>query len=329
MSKITIKELAKITGYSKSTVSYALNGKDGVGNNARKEIIEKANELGYFPNPFAQNISSGTYRNIGVILRDIKNPFYANVFSVIGRLCEKEGYEVMYYDLAGNPNRTKKGIEFLKQKMVQGIILDFFGNTEEVMDSILSLQIPVVVFGLNINDSISCVQADDENGARDAVDYSLKCGCRDIYYIGKNGTDIFDLRREKTIKERCEFYGLDFKDHTFYIEKTDDIANEIIEKCPPDSLFICYNDVLACKVISSLMKKNKFVPNDYSIIGFDNIDIIPYPLTTIDIPKSQMSVEAIRLLFKQLNGGEKEKVTLSSKLIIRDSVKQKNERDNK
>lgn len=322
MNKITIKDLAKITGHSKSTVSYALNGKDGVGEDARKKIVNKAKELGYFPNAFAQNISSGNYRNIGVILRDIKNPFYANVFAVIAELCEKEGYEVIYYDLAGDPKRTAQGLKFLKQKMVQGIVLDFFGNDEDAMKIISESNVPIVIFGLNIDKNISCVQADDENGARDAVDYALQCGLSNIYYIAKNGRDVFDIRRENCIKERCEFHGLNFVNHTLVFEKNEEIAEKIVEKCPENSVLICYNDSIACKVISSLMKKNKFVPKDYSVIGFDNIDIIPYPLTTVDIPKSHMAEEALRLLFKELDGGEKEKVTLTSKLIIRESVKQ-------
>jgi len=322
MGKITINELAKITGYSKSTVSYALNGKDGVGEEVRKQIVDKAKELGYFPNAFAQNISSGNYHNIGVMLRDITNPFYSNVFSVIGKLCEQKGYEVIYYDLAGDADRTVKGLEFLRQKMVQGIILDFFGNQDNLMDYVHRLNIPVVVFGMNISDDISCVQADDENGAREAVDYAIKQGIKNIFYIAKNGKDVFDLRREKTVRERCEFRGLNFEDHAIIFENEKTFVDEIIKKCPKDSLLICYNDVLACKVISLLMKGNKFVPKDYSVVGFDNIDIIPYPLTTIDIPKSEMAKEAIRLLFKQFSGEGKEKITLSSKLVIRDSVKQ-------
>ena len=325
MGKITIKELAKITGYSKSTVSYALNGKSGVGDNARKEIIEKAQELGYFPNPFAQNISSGNYRMIGVMLRDITNPFYSSVFSVIGKLCEKDGYEVVYYDLANDSKRIIKGLEFLRQKMVHGIILDFIGKEKETVDFINKLNIPVVVFGMNVSNDISCVQADDENGARDAVDYGIQCGHQNIYYISKNKKDIYDIRRENSIRERCNFHGLDFVNHTIVFKNPKITALEIVKKCPENSLLICYNDVLACKVISSLMKINKFVPKDYSIIGFDNIDFIPYPLTTVNIPKSQMATEAIKLLFKQINNNEKEKITLSSKLIIRDSVKQKDE----
>ena len=158
MAKVTIKDLAKITGYSKSTVSCALNNKEGVGEESRKEIIRIAKEMGYTPNYFARRISSKDYRTIGVILRDLTNPFYANVFCAIDKLAEENDYETIFYNLAGDSRRTQCGIDLMKEKMVSGIILDFFGYDKNIVKSLVESSIPSVIFGLNVEADISCVQ---------------------------------------------------------------------------------------------------------------------------------------------------------------------------
>lgn len=322
MSKVTINDLAKITGYSKSTVSCALNNGEGVGEQAREKIIRVAKEKGYTPNYFAKKISSKDYRMIGVILRDLTNPFYANVFCAIDKLAEENNYEIIFYNLGGESKRIQSGINLMKEKMVSGIILDFFAYDKEVVAELVDSSIPSVIFGMNVDEDLSCVQTDDETGAKDAVEYGIKLGYKHIFYIGKRHDDMFDLRRAETIKRRLRFHGLSCENCLLYPNANEEIANTILENCPKNSLLICYNDIWACSVIQSLMKVGRYVPEDYSIIGFDNISIIPYPLTTIDIPQYEMAEEAFKLLLEQIEkGGEKRKVTLHSNLVIRDSVK--------
>lgn len=327
MGKVTIKDIASISGFSKSTVSCALNNKEGVGEEARAQIIKLAESLGYTPNYFAKCISSKSYRTIGVILRDLTNPFYANVFCAIDKLAEENDYETIFYNLGGDSTRIQKGIDLMQSKMVSGIILDFFGHDEEVTRKLSASSIPTVIFGLNVNDDLSCVQTDDGYGARQAVDYAVKCGYKDIYYIARGGNDIFDTRRAECVEERVRFYGLDFSGHVIPVSKEDEAVEKILNSCPQNSMLICYNDILACDVIRSLMKFKKYVPDDYSVIGFDNLSIVPYSLTTVDIPQYKMAEEAFELLKRQMEGGEeRKKITLKSELIIRDSVKNLNER---
>lgn len=322
MKKVTIKDVARATGFSKSTVSYALNNRDGVGEDARQEIIRIAKELGYTPNYFAKQISSKNYRIIGVILRDLTNPFYANVFCAIDKLAEENNYETIFYNLGGDSERTLKGINLMKEKMVSGIILDSFGYDEEITQKLSDHSIPSVIFGLNVDADISCVQTDDVSGAREAVDYGVKCGYRNIFYVGRNSDDLFDRRRGKTIESYLASLGLPHENCLIYSSSKEKIAEIIAGKCPPDSLLICYNDVWACTVIQCLMKIKKYVPDDYGVIGFDNIGIVPFSLTTVDIPQYEMAEKAFGLLMEQIErGGETKKLTLDSRLIVRDSVK--------
>lgn len=322
MAKVTIKDVARVTGFSKSTVSCALNNKEGVGEEARMEIIRKAKEMGYTPNYFAKRISSKDYRTIGVILRDLTNPFYANVFCAIDKLAEENNYETIFYNLAGDSKRTMTGINLMREKMVSGIILDSFGYDKEVTEKLLESKITSVIFGTNVEEDISCVLTDDESGAAEAVDYGVKCGHKNIYYIGRNAEDSFDSHRARVVRERLKFHGLNDADCIVYPASQESIAQTVTEKCPPDSLLICYNDIWACRVIQSLMKVRIYVPDDYSVIGFDNIDIIPYSLTTVDIPQYEMAERAFEFLMRQIEyGGATEKLTLHSALVVRDSVK--------
>lgn len=327
MGKVTINDVARISGFSKSTVSCALNNKEGVGEEARQEIIKLAKSLGYTPNYFARKISSRSYKTIGVILRDLTNPFYANVFCAIDKLAEENGFETIFYNLGGDSSRMQKGINLMQSKMVSGIILDFFGHDEKVTRELAASSIPTVIFGLNVPGELSCVQTDDGYGAERAVDYGYECGHRNIYYIARGGNDIFDTRRADCVKDRCARYGLPFDGHVITMPQEGEVGEIIAKSCPPDSLLICYNDVLACNVIRSLMKSKRYVPDDYSVIGFDNLSVVPYSLTTVDIPQYKMAVEAFNLLKSRIEGDtECRKITLNAELIVRDSVKNLDEK---
>lgn len=322
MAKVTINDLAKLTGYSKSTVSCALNNGEGVGAQAREKIIRIAREQGYTPNYFAKKISSKDYRTIGVILRDLTNPFYANVFCAIDKLAEENNYETIFYNLGGESKRIKSSISLMKEKMVSGIILDFFAYDKEIAAELAASSIPTVVFGINVDEDLSSVATDDKSGAQDAVEYGIQQGYRHIFYVGKKYGDEIDFRRADTIKKRLAFHGFSSENCLLYPCSKEQIAETVLNNCPKNSLLICYNDIWACSLIQELMAAGKYVPEDYSVIGFDNIGIIPYPLTTIDIPQYQMAEEAFGLLLDQIeNGGKKRKVTLKSKLIVRKSVK--------
>ena len=324
VKKVTISDLVRVTGYSKSTISYALNNKKGVSEKVRKEIINKANELGYFPNELAKNISSGNYRAIGVILRDLTNPFYANVFCALDKIAEENNYQMIFYNLAGDSSRISSGAKFMRGQMVSGIILDFFGHDKKVLNELKKAGIPTVIFGYNADDSFSSVQADDSFGAKEAVKLAYQNGIKNIFYVSRGNEDIYDARRLNAVKEETQKLGLVFSSNVLYYDEKRDIADDILKKCPEHSLLICYNDALACEVIKSLTKEKVFVPDNYSIIGFDNLTIIPYSLTSIDIPKYEMAEKAFELLIDQIENNAKVRhVDLKCNLIIRDSVKLK------
>ena len=324
MKRITIKELAIITGHSKSTVSNALNGKGGVSDKEREKILSKARELGYFPNALARKMSSGNYRTVGIILRNIGSPFYSDIFDIVDSVSKEHDYQILFYNLRDEEKNLSTALDFMRGQQVDGIILDSFGNNEEINKSIIESKIPTVIFGLNVIEDISCVQADDEGASRDAVDYAVSKGYKNIYFLSQGNNSYYEVRRLNAIKERVLFNGLPFDDHHFiHQEDISILVKEVIKSCPKNSLLMCYNDMFACRVISELMKHEKYVPKDYSIIGFDNISIIPYSLTTIEIPSKKMGEVAIKHLFDLIEneGAKKKKITLKAKLIIRDSVK--------
>ena len=230
VKKVTIGDLVRETGYSKSTISYALNNKKGVGEKARKEIIDKANELGYFPNELAKNISSGNYRAIGVILRDLTNPFYANVFCALDKIAEQNNYQMLFYNLAGDSSRIASGAKFMRGQMVSGIILDFFGHDKEVLDELKKAGIPTVIFGYNADNSFSSVQADDSFGAKEAVKLAYKNGIKNIFYVSKGSEDIYETRRLNAIKEESQKLGLFFSKTILYYNEEQNIVDDILKK---------------------------------------------------------------------------------------------------
>lgn len=325
MSKATIIDISKKTGFSKSTVSYALNNKPGVGKKAREEIIKVAKDMGYTPNVFARRISNGVNRTIGIILRDLSNPFYTNVFCAIDKTAEKHGYQTVFFNLNSDPSRIKNGIQLMKGNMVSGIVLDFFSSDEELLDDLRKSNIPVVIFGKEVHDDFSSVQTNDSKGAAEAVEHAVAMGHRNIYYVTRK-EDVFSQKRLKVIRKTARDLGLEFDDsHYVRIKNGGDLGDCITRQCPKDSVIICYNDILAFSIISALSSKGIYVPQDYSFIGFDNLSIVPYPLTSVDIPKYEMAETATKILIRQIENKDMvHKVTLSSGLVIKGSVKNLN-----
>ena len=323
MKKVTINDLARITKHSKSTVSNALNGKSGVNKKVREQIIETAKSLGYVPSEIARKMSLGNSKTIGVILRNIGSPFYSDVFDMLDIVSREKKYQIIFYNLRDNENSIIEALEFMRGQMVNGIILDSFGNNSKINKYIANMKIPTVIFGLNVTEDVSCVQADDEGASREAVDYAIGLGHKHFYFLSNGSNSYYEKRREQAIKERVCFHGLKFDEsHNIFDTDITILVDMIIKNCPKDSVLFCYNDLFACKVISELMEREKYVPKNYSIISFDNLSIIPYALTTIDIPKREMAKVAIEHLLDIIeNGAGIKKTTLKASLIIRGSVK--------
>ena len=328
--KINISDLARITGFAKSTVSAALNNKPGVNPETRERILKAAEQLNYIPNELARGLSSKTSATIGVIVRDITNPFYARMCRAIEQVAYTHGFSIIISNTDGIPEKEINAIRLMIGKMVSGIIVDISGNDLDLFFELKKSNIPYVLFGTcQGNIDADCVEADDYGGAFKAVEHLISCGHDKIGFVHGGADSIYSQRRLNGIKDAFLKYHIQFNDN--YIlhkaKKLEDgyqIGKLLTGKKDRPTAVIAYNDLVAIGILKAFGEEGLMVPDYMSIIGFDDIELMTFPLTTVKIPTYEMGVEASELIIKRIKGDKparSRRIVLNTELIIRKSVK--------
>lgn len=331
----SIKEVSIKSGFSISTVSRALNDYDDVSMKTKKKIIEVARELNYFPNAGARGLVKKTTGLIGVFFGDMKNsgfnhPFFLDVISALREELGNAGYDLVIF-----ANKHKESATFLtlcKERSVDGVIL-LLSKTSKMftkeMKELRESDVPCVAIDVPIiGKRCSYIESNNYDGAKDAITYLIKKGHRKIGFIAGDEISKLSFERLRGYKEallendidiNSEYIKLSNFDVNVVREKTMEFANTDIT-----ALFVI-SDELANVAIETLEEMGKFVPNDISIIGFDDIkeakNFTP-PLTTIRQFKYDMGRKAAKELIKIINNKEYicKPIHIDCELIERESV---------
>ena len=321
----SINDIARITGYAKSSVSAAINNKPGVSEATRKKILEVCKELNYTPNEIAKSISNGSSKTIGIIVRDITNPFYAKLCRAVEKICEANGYTTLIFNTDGKEDRLKNAIRQAVGRRVDGVILDVSSHNENAIKNLDHHNIKTVIFGLQSEnyDSVSC---DDIEGSYDLIkSVSMEKANKIAYFCPSFNRNIYSKRRYEGISKyisqnpECELEVVDFKGSSS-IENGYNLMNNYLKsdkKLP--NVIMAFNDLIAVGVIRCLQEHKIKVPEDIIVTGFDNLETILFPLDTVDIPVYNMGIKATELLFKRLKNPEKEleHIVLDAKIVLR------------
>ena len=327
--RLTISDIAKKTGYAKSTVSAALNNKPGVKPKTREEIRRIAAEMNYVPNEFARNLSMRTANTIGIIVRDITNPFYAKICRAVENIASGHGYTTLLLNTDGIREKEQDAIKVMSGQIVSGVIIDISGKDMDLLMELDKFGLPFVVFGAAARElAADSVEADDYDGAYQAAEYLYSCGHRKIGFVHGGTESVYSQRRMKGIQDALERNGLKLEEKYIYhqaktIQEGYLIGKKLADVQELPTAVIAYNDLVAVGIIRALEEKGMQVPEDLSIIGFDDIELMTFPLTTVRIPEYEMGEKAAELLFDKISGkgGEPKEVLLNTELVVRKSVK--------
>lgn len=306
---ITTKDLAQICGVSRTTVHRALH--DGTGRinpDTREMILQVARENGYRPDLLARGLVKGQTFNIGVVVLDVKNRYFAQMLSAIGAEANRRGYFVNI-TLHGNDKETEKSqLTRLVDYRVDGIIVSSVNEGEDYRKFLQSLNVPIVSVDNKIADGIPFVGIDQRRAMRQAAEKVMEKGYTKLVYIcppidDQSGRNIY-VHRERLagFQEAVEkvpdvetVYLLDWN----YLEKVREALNAFGK-----TAFICAADEFALDVMKYLKKERKKAGIDYGIVGFDNIDVLDYVvprLTTISNSVEEVAGAAVGLLFEMIN----------------------------
>lgn len=321
---ITIKDVAKELGVSYSSISRALNGKEGVSKATRDKILEAAERMGYQPNDLARGLVNKISKTVGVIIPDILNPFFGEIVAGIIDASNENEYNIFLCVSGWNPKIEKEYFNTLLKKRVDGIILKSAGKNEDYDEIKSPLMIIERYSKKRDNNS---VEVDNELGGYLAAKHLLDCGYRNIAFIlGKE--DYFASNRrlrgaEKALAEKGMALNMDLViEGNFSIEGGRNAAKQLFESGHAIDAVFGMNDLIGMGVLEYCDDCDINVPEKVGVIGYDNISYAGLPqirLTTVHQPKYELGKMLFETLLEEIQ--QKDSVRLTKKIILNPELK--------
>lgn len=332
--KVTISEVAKAANVSVATVSRILNKKDGdikISEKTKTKVLDAANSLGYQQNPFASALRTKNTGVIGTIIRDITDPLITKIAKEVQNYVHEKNLELFIGNTNYQHETAKHQLSAMANYLFDGlIILDNISKDDLFIQDIKKQGIPFVAIAGDIENFISpVIRTDEKKGIQMAVNHLIMLGHRNIGYLGSELLGI--KHRFGYFKQEIEALKLplDSKVCQNDIKRKSMITDYLINiqtiSSPPTAI-VCATDKLALQTISSAQQIGIRIPEDLSIVGFDDIEEASeyFPsLTTIQQPVSEISATAIDLLISMIQNKEKEfpeEQIIEPKLIVRSST---------
>lgn len=339
MSAVTIKDIAKICNVGISTVSRAINDDPGINKNTRERILKVIEECHYVPNNSARNLKMSESNTIALLIKGIDNQFFQGMLKIYEEELKKIEYSFLIHAVGEDQDDASVALELTKEKRLKGII--FLGGLMRYSQEKLNmLGIPYVLCTVAVNmekprrNSLS-VSIDDEKESYRAVDYLCKKGHKKIAIItGKeNDYGVGKLRLEG-YKRALSDNGIAYNPVLVRYMKSDlaeysvangyQVTKELLESGVECTAIYAISDLMALGVYKAVFEAGKRIPEDYSVMGFDGLEVAKYfhpSLTTMEQPCSQMVKHSIELLMEAIDGEMEEKqMILDAVLQERDSV---------
>lgn len=285
---VTIRDVARESGYSASTVSIVLNNAPLARYipSDTKEIIETAaKRLGYRPNPLARSLRSQRSNIVGVMVFDITDPFCTPILRGLENSLYQANYLSLLADAHNEPHRFERYLEMLLDRRVEGLIViaNWLVTDIKLLADLTEKQVPTVVAGREVEiKSASAVSVDNESGAALALEHLYRLGHREIAFLRGPKALSSSGQRWKGVKGFAQSAGISLDaqriaelpeslDPNSSFEAGAQLTNELLRRGKSFTALLAYDDMTALGAMRALTKKGLCVPEDCSVIGFDDV----------------------------------------------------------
>ncbi len=299
MKRVTIKDIAKISGYSANCVSRALKDADDISAPTKEKIRQLASQMGYIPNAGAASLRSGTSNTIGIVCDNLVNPFYTIMTDYIRQIFATENYRFITF-YSGSACCRAEEIRQAVSSNVAGL-LSFLSLDEEASRLADTLHLPLVVLGRTMPGH-DCFIIDDYKGGFFATEYLIGCGQKKICYLGDAPDIDCSVDRGRGYCDAMKGNGL--QDRAFYLqpgEALDAFICRMLRADTPEAVF-CFNDVTAYQLQRELERRDI---RGVRVVGFDNLHHeMPYcaRIPTVGYDKRVLGTAAARRLIDRIRG---------------------------
>jgi DNA-binding LacI/PurR family transcriptional regulator len=332
----TIKDIAKKAGVSHTTVSRALNGNQTISPETVARIQGIAKELGYLGSATARGLKTNRSQVIGVLVSRIDNPYFGEIIQGIEETINNRGYSLVIASSHRDPSKEKMIIHAFARQMVDGVIICTSSFSEENAAVISQYEIPCVVVNNETPEKYDqSLQHDDLSAGSLIARYLLQMGHRRLAYIGDSLAVRINNERQQGFIDELNRNEKNIEPQIIIHSQGRDIENgeeamiRLLRVKPHPTAVFCFNDLMAIGAIKTIKDHRLRVPEDISVVGFDNIPFSAYispALTTFDQPKFRMGQESAELLLHEFESPHKynpnfiRHKNILGKLLVRESA---------
>ncbi len=323
---MTLEEVARRARVSTATVSRVLNNGASVKGSTRARVLKVMQELKYSPNLHAQSLAGGRSRTIGVIVSNIENPFFLDVYKTVEAGAHAAGYELVMANTDYSPERLVASIRLMLGRRPAGLAAIVSEMDATLIQELSGHPIPVVFYDVGTpRRNITNIRVDYRTGMTKLASYLYSLGHRRVGYVGHHASLGPINERVQSLRDAtAKHSGLEVE-----IASGDDsleggrqAARLLLARSPRPTALVCVNDVMAVGALREVRARGLRSPEDVSVTGFDNVTLAQFSvptLTTVHIPRDQIGRVICDCLMRSDVPREQEFV-VEPELVVRDST---------
>jgi len=334
MDNVTIDDVAEDAGVSKSTVSAVLNDRNVVKDETRERILDSIDRLNYRPRGSARRkFKSPEGNSVGFIIKEADNPYYSEVLKGIQDTVREKEYLTYTCSSEGNIDCEKRIVNQFSSKDLDGLIITPILNNNSDISHIFDLKrtnIPFVLLEGVQGIQANLVDVDNTEASFAATSHVIELGHEKILHLGGPEYSKHSQERIEGVRRAFSRSPLIFDNDTVVqvgdsLEEGYEYTLDQFSREDHPTAITCYNDLIALGVIKGLSEIGLQVPEDVSVVGFDDLKLLSHSLvslTTVHVPKYEMGRQAAELLLNQFQNGKEppQQISLDAELVVRSST---------
>ncbi len=328
----TIKDVARLAGVSTTTVSHVVNHTRFVADATTQKVKEAIEALSYAPSAAARSLKCNTTKTIGMLVTKSTNPFFAEVVHGVEADCYANGYTLILCNTEGDLTKQQDYLRMLAEKRVDGLLVMCSDLNDRLLDLLDRYhKVPMVVMDWAPNNHTKDrLQDNAEEGGYLATRYLIEQGHQKIGCLSGQKDKYTCAQRLHGFRRAMAESNLAVNEDwlltgDFECESAVQAAKTTLNMTERPTAMFCFNDIMAMAFISTLTQHGLSIPEDMSVIGYDNIELANYfspPLTTVHQPKRRLGEQAITILLERMKNESSAPMTfeMHPEMVIRHSV---------